>query len=64
MQIFVSEEQLKAATGFERQGDLRKWLDGNGFSYKVGKGGRIVTTTDAVNKAFIDDSDLAGWEPE
>lgn len=60
--VLVSQEQLMAATGYERQGDLRRWLEENGFSYKLGRGGRIVTTVEAVNKAFREGKE-EGWEP-
>lgn len=61
--VLVSQEQLMAATGYERQGDLRRWLEENGFPFKLAKGGRIVTTADAINKAFRAEN-TEGWEPQ
>ena len=61
--ILVSQEQLMAATGYERQGDLRRWLEENGFSYKLARGGRIVTTAEAINKAFRNEGNEKDWEP-
>ena len=49
--VLVSQEQLMAATGYERQGDLRRWLEENGFSYKLARGGRIVTTAEAAGES-------------
>jgi len=61
-QTLVSQEELMQATGYERPGDLRKWLDREGLTYKLGKGGRVLTTVDALNRAFAEDSDREGWE--
>jgi len=60
---FVYQEELMRATGYERQGDLRKWCERNNLPYLEGKEGRLITTVDAINKAVSRDSDdKEGWE--
>lgn len=41
MSTLHQEEQLLQWSGYERSGDLRKWLDRNGISYILGKDGRV-----------------------
>lgn len=47
----VSEDDLRAWLTYERQSDIRAWLDKNGIWYLEGKGGRICTTVEAINAA-------------
>ncbi|MFZ3193743.1 MAG: hypothetical protein WA154_11140 [Moraxellaceae bacterium] len=47
----VSEDDLRAWLNYERQADIRVWLDKNGVWYTEGKGGRICTTVAAINAA-------------
>jgi len=48
----ISTEQLKIFTGYDRPGDIERCLRTAGIRYFHGKGGRIVTTTDAINAAL------------
>jgi hypothetical protein len=48
----LSTDDLKAATGYDRAGDIERCLRTAGIRFFYGKGGRIVTTTDAVNAAL------------
>lgn len=60
---FVYQEELMRATGYERQGDLRRWCERNNLPYIKGKEGRLVTTVDAVNRVIGGDpADKEGWE--
>lgn len=45
----VNQEQLLAATGYERPGDLERWLRRHHIHYHRGKANRIFTTIDALN---------------
>lgn len=47
----VTTEELKAATGYERPGDIEKCLRKNGVRFLYGKAG-IYTTIDALNAAM------------
>ena len=47
----LTQEDLLAASGFERAGDLARSLREQGIHYFTGKGGRIWTTIDLVNMA-------------
>lgn len=58
MSALLSQEQLMEWTGFERAGDLEKWLKSRNIRYEKGKGKKIVTTQAAIDKVFcstIDD---------
>jgi len=48
----ISTEQLKTVTGYDRPGDIERCLRSAGIRFFYGKGGRIVTTTDAINAAL------------
>lgn len=47
----VSEDDLRAWLNYERQADIKTWLDEKGIWYLMGKGGRICTTVAAINAA-------------
>lgn len=47
----VNEDDLRAWLRYERQADIRAWLDKNSVWYVEGKGGRICTTVEAINAA-------------
>ncbi|MDA3922722.1 MAG: DUF4224 domain-containing protein [Salinisphaera sp.] len=57
----VTQEQLMSATGYERAGDLEKWLRRKGIKYHRGKGNRVFTTVDALN-GTLDDVETADIE--
>lgn len=56
--MILEEEQLLHWTGFEQPGRLKSWLIEKEIPYFAGCGGRICTTTEAVNEALKDHSDL------
>lgn len=47
----VTEEDLKGWLGFEQRATLEKWLKEKKIAFDYGKGGRIVTTVQALNEA-------------
>ena len=49
----LDEAELLAKTGFKRRSELENWLNLNGVLWWPGKGGRIVTTLEAVNRALL-----------
>jgi hypothetical protein len=51
MSQIVTQEELKAATGYDRPGDIEKCLRKNGVRFLYGKKG-IYTTIDALNAAM------------
>ncbi len=51
MSTIVTPEELKKATGYERQSDIEKCLRKNGVRFLYGKKG-IYTTIDALNAAM------------
>lgn len=51
MSQIVTPEELKAATGYDRPGDIEKCLRKNGVRFLYGKRG-IYTTIDALNAAM------------
>jgi hypothetical protein len=51
MSSIVTPEELKAATGYDRPGDIEKCLRKNGVRFLYGKKG-IYTTIDALNAAM------------
>ena len=50
----IQQESLLAATGYERPGDLERWLRKHDIPYHRGKGNRIFTTLDALNGKLQD----------
>ena len=52
MTALITTDQLKAATGYDRPGDLEKCLRKNGIQVLYGKNGKIFTTLDAINAAL------------
>jgi len=51
MSQIVTPEELKAATGYDRPGDIEKCLRKNGVRFLYGKKG-LYTTIDALNAAM------------
>lgn len=49
----VQQEQLLEWVGYQRPGDLMKWLDSRKIKYTQGKDGRICTTEEAINDALF-----------
>lgn len=49
----LSEQDLFAKTGFKRRAELERWLNVHGVLWWPGKGGAIVTTLEAVNRALL-----------
>ena len=49
----VAEPELLEWLGYERRADLERWLRSRGVPYDTGRGGRIVTTVEAVNQGLI-----------
>jgi hypothetical protein len=52
--MLVDESELLERFGFRRPGDLRKCLDAQHIPYFYGRGGKIVTTIQALNNQLID----------
>ena len=52
--MIIEQEQLLSMTGYKNVADAEKCLKKQGISLIYGKGGRISTTLDALNKALID----------
>jgi hypothetical protein len=48
----ITEEQLKAATGYTSNAHLKKHLDDVGVRYHVAKQGRIYTTYQLLNSSL------------
>ena len=47
----LAPEDLERLTGYQRQGDIEKWLRQNGVPFFRGRAG-VWTTLDAVNQAL------------
>lgn len=57
----IQQEQLLKATGYQRPGDLERWLREHGIRYHRGRGNRIFTTLDALN-GMLDKSEEIEFE--
>lgn len=53
MSALITEDQLKAWTGYEQRPKIEAWLRDNKIPFTHGKGNTLITTTDAVNKSLI-----------
>jgi len=53
MSNLIYEKELLDVFGFERPADLRRCLTKQNVPFYLGKGGRVVTTIDAVNMPLI-----------
>lgn len=51
----LGEQDLFAKTGFKRRDELERWLNAHGVLWWPGKGGAIVTTLEALNRALLED---------
>ncbi|MEN6549383.1 MAG: hypothetical protein ABFE07_25335 [Armatimonadia bacterium] len=58
----VSEDDLRAWLQYERQADIKAWLDDKGVWYVTGKGGRICTTVEAINDARARAANAASFD--
>ena len=59
----VNTEQLQAWLGYERPGDVLKWLSRKDIAFFTGRDGKPVTTVEALNAALrMDDSSSKGLE--
>lgn len=52
----VSQKELEEKTEYTRAADVVKWLNIHGVKYWTGKGGSVVTTTEAINAALLEKS--------
>ncbi len=52
MGALLSEDELKAWCGYEQRQKLEEWLRKNKISYTYGKGNKLITTAEAVNRAI------------
>jgi len=48
--MIVTHAQLLEIEGLKRASDLQKALDSKGISYSIGKGGRLWTTTEELDR--------------
>lgn len=53
MSALLTEDQLKAWTGYEQRQKLESWLRENKIKFTYGKDNKLITTADAVNQALI-----------
>lgn len=53
MSHVIGQAELLEIFGYSRPGDLQKALNDQGIKYHLGKGGRIVTTLEAINMPLI-----------
>ncbi len=53
MSALLTEDELKAWTGYEQRQKLESWLRENKIKFTYGKGNKLITTADAVNQALI-----------
>jgi hypothetical protein len=60
----ISTEQLKTVTGYDRVGDIERCLRAAGVRFFYGKGGRIITSMDAINAALGIQSQISPPEQE
>ncbi|WP_144395525.1 DUF4224 domain-containing protein [Pleionea sediminis] len=51
--MLVSQEDIERVTQYSRVSDIEKWLKRHGVAYWTAKKGKVVTTTEAINKALI-----------
>lgn len=60
----ISEEQLKAATGYTSTARLRRHLDDMGVKYHTARHGRIWTTYQQLNASLNSTEETIGKEIE
>mgnify|MGYP005863475931 FL=1 len=51
----LTQQDIAAWLGYqpEQTARIRAWLDENGVRYRLGKGGRVCTTMEALNSAIL-----------
>lgn len=52
MSALLSEDELKKWSGHEQRQKLEAFLRDNKISYTYGRGNKLITTADAVNRAL------------
>lgn len=55
----LSEDELKAWTGFEQRKKLETWLRSQNINFKYAKGNKIVTTQSAIDHALLGSQSLS-----
>lgn len=50
-QNIVTEDDLKALSGYETRGTLKRFLEAHGIWYTEGKNGQLGTTINAIDRA-------------
>lgn len=60
----LTSDDLLEATGYQREGDLKKSLEAQGIPVIEGKGGKFFTTLDLVKAAGLAKIGLTDSEPE
>ncbi len=60
----ITEDQLKAWSGYSQTGKLLDFLRANGILYFRGRGGSVMTTIQAVNAPLLGggDNNVQTWE--
>ena len=59
--MLLMEEQVMEWTGYQRRGDLQRWLTDNQVPFLVGKGGRVcVKQSDLESKEQAEGEFLFG----
>ena len=58
MNTLVTEDALKEWTGLKYPAEIELWLNKNKIAYLKGKGKRICTTLQAINRILIGDNQL------
>ena len=52
MEVLITLDHLKTATGYYRPADIERCMKKNGIRFLYGQGGKIFTTIDAINAAM------------
>lgn len=55
--MLVSQQQLEEVTTYHRSSDIIKWLEKHGIKYWAVKGGKVMTTMEAINDKLLDKND-------
>lgn len=53
MSALLTEEELKKWTGYEQRQKLESWLRENKIKFTYGKGNKLITTQEAVDRALV-----------
>lgn len=52
MSALVTEDQLKAWSGYKQRGKLESWLRQKRIPFTHGKGNKLISTQEAVDRAL------------